>query len=113
MPGVLTCCCVLTGCEALVLMEDSMLAGFVPLLSAPVDTVYINASDDKVLCRKQMSSAMNWDKNKTKNKQEMCFAQQAEGSIKKNPPTFKIKIFCKCSINFYIKFRKHNLFGLV
>ena len=92
MPGVLIC--VLTGCEALVLMEDSMLAGFVPLLSAPVDTVYINASDDKVLCRKQMSSAMNWDKNKTKNKQEMCFAQQAEGSIKKTtPPTFKLKIF--------------------
>ena len=41
--------CVLTGSEALVLMEDSMLAGFVPLLSAPVDTVYINTGDDKVL----------------------------------------------------------------
>jgi len=46
--------CVLAGSEALVLMEDSMLAGFVPLLSAPVDTVYINAGDDKVCSHYQM-----------------------------------------------------------
>ncbi|KAL8575869.1 hypothetical protein ACOMHN_014874 [Nucella lapillus] len=35
------------GYETLVLMEDSMLAGFVPLLSAPVDTVYVSTEVDK------------------------------------------------------------------
>lgn len=35
------------GCEPLVLMEDSMLAGFVPLLSAPVDSVCVHSSQDK------------------------------------------------------------------
>ncbi|KAK7088741.1 hypothetical protein V1264_022624 [Littorina saxatilis] len=36
------------GCEALALMEDCMLSGFVPLLSAPVDTVYVSTCQDKV-----------------------------------------------------------------
>ncbi|XP_076452752.1 telomerase-binding protein EST1A-like [Babylonia areolata] len=35
------------GCQPLVLMEDSMMAGFVPLLSAPVDAVYVSGDQDK------------------------------------------------------------------
>ncbi|KAK7487887.1 hypothetical protein BaRGS_00020788 [Batillaria attramentaria] len=39
------------GCEPLVLMEDTMMSGFVPLLSAPCDTVYVTADEDKELAQ--------------------------------------------------------------
>lgn len=42
------------GCEPLVLMEDSMMSGFVPLLSAPVDTVYVAANEDKELAQDRL-----------------------------------------------------------
>ncbi|KAL5017254.1 hypothetical protein ScPMuIL_006843 [Solemya velum] len=35
------------GCDPLLLMEDTMLAGFVPLLSAPFDITYVHSTVDK------------------------------------------------------------------
>ena len=36
------------GCEPVLLMEDSMLSGFVPLLSAPIEISYVHNLVDKV-----------------------------------------------------------------
>ncbi|XP_074640176.1 telomerase-binding protein EST1A-like [Tubulanus polymorphus] len=39
------------GCDAVVLPEDVMMAGFVPLLSAPQDTAYVHATVDKDIAK--------------------------------------------------------------
>lgn len=36
------------GCEPVILSEDTMLCGFVPLLSAPFNTTYVHCTVDKV-----------------------------------------------------------------
>ncbi|KAK3587144.1 hypothetical protein CHS0354_006784 [Potamilus streckersoni] len=39
------------GCEAVLLSEDMMMAGFVPLLSAPTSTSYVHSTVDKEIAR--------------------------------------------------------------
>ena len=38
----------IVGCEPVLLMEDAMVSGFVPLLSAPIEISYVHKLVDKV-----------------------------------------------------------------
>ena len=37
-----------SGCEPVVLFEDTMLSGFVPLMSAPIKLAHVHSTVDKV-----------------------------------------------------------------
>lgn len=39
---------IISGCEPVVLFEDTMLSGFVPLMSAPLKLAFVHSTVDKV-----------------------------------------------------------------